>query len=215
MNRTIIGIDGLPATGKTTLANRLLASCRAQSVNAELLAVSDFRRPTDWAGAGRREADIYYEDHFDFAALERCLVSFGSGVGRIEVPTFDPTRQESVPQARTIDLTSVSALILDGTFSLRAPSVSNGYLVYVVASPDEARRRLAARDTPAGADQAEVNRLFAERFVPAEARYNAEFHARERADIVIDSEDPDSPKVMWVKTGIIPSWLLNGIERFK
>lgn len=122
--------------------------------------VDDFLRPYD-----ERQA-LPYDESFDVpalvaAVLEPFVASVGPGV-----------------------------LVLDGVF-LHRPEL-RGFLtlsVFLDVPPEETLRRARVRDLDRFGSLGEVERRYADRYLPAQARYRPTV----RADLVVDNADPHSP----------------------
>ena len=194
-NRRILAVDGLDGSGKSQFAAALAAACAADGVAATVLHVDDFKREIDFAGLdAEAEAALYYERYFDLAALDGKLASLAAG---------------SVGDAELV--------IVEGVFTLRVPTVAAAAaLVALTVSPDEARRRILARDRQKGRTDDDINHRIAHRYFPAQQRYRAACDVLGRAAAVVDNEDWRSPRVVRYTPGQLPApvaRLLEGLRR--
>ncbi len=172
-NRRIVAVDGLDGSGKSQFAAALAAACAAGGVAATVLHVDDFRREIDFAGLDAdAEAALYYERYFDLGALDGKLASFAAGAAD-----------------------DAELAIVEGVFTLRVPTVAAAAaLVALTVSPDEARRRILARDRQKGRTDDDINHRIAHRYFPAQDRYRAAFDVLGRATAVVDNEDWRRPR---------------------
>ena len=128
-----VGIDGLTAAGKTTLADQLIAPLAQLGRPVIRASVDDFYRPaTERYRRGRESPEGYFLDTFDYPALRACLlVPLGQGGSRryrtavfdssIDRPIDGPER-EAAPNA---------ILLLDGVFLFRAELTISGTSEYL------------------------------------------------------------------------------------
>jgi uridine kinase len=180
----IVAIDGIDGSGKSQFAAALAAACAAGGVPATVLHVDDFKRDLDFGGldAGA-EAALYYERYFDLAALDGRLAAFGAASAGDD-----------------------GLAIVEGVFTLRVPTVAAAAaLVALTVSPDEARRRILARDRHKGRTDDEINHRIARRYFPAQERYRAAFAVAGRATAVVDNEDWRRPRVVRYTPGQLPA----------
>ncbi len=167
----IVAIDGLDGSGKSRFAARLAQVLTSAGQTVNILHVDDFRRPLDFAGLDPpAEAALYYDQYYDFAALQAALA-----------------QRPGVPSTITI---------LEGVMLLRARLPSEACLTLLEVSPAEARRRIQERDQAKGRSPEEVRRRIERRYFPAQARYRREHAPLERADLVIDNDDWRRPRVL-------------------
>jgi uridine kinase len=180
----IVAVDGLDGSGKSRFAGALAAACAADHVAATVLHVDDFKRDLDFTGLDAdAEASLYYERYYDLAALDGRLASFqADGTG------------------------DAGLAIVEGVFTLRIPAVAAAAGVIVLTvSPDEARRRILARDRVKGRTDQEIEHRIARRYFPAQARYRAELDPDGRAAAIVDNDDWRRPRVVRCAPGRLPA----------
>ncbi len=203
MKPCLVAIDGIDGAGKTRFADRLRVECSAHDLRAQVVRVDDFRRRVSWDVGPETEADRYYDDYYDFAAVDACLRAFADGAPAVDVPVFDPVA-EKISGARSLDLRATHVLILEGVFTLRIPAVERATLVYLSTSYDEAKRRIVERDREKERSLEEVLRRIERRYFPSQQRYHAEHLPEKRADVVIDNEDAAEPRTRTAELTRIP-----------
>ncbi len=193
--RTILTIDGLDGSGKSTFARALFAGLEADGHKAVIVKVDDFRRPIDWSSHEPSEADRYYDAYYDLELCERCLAGFVAGAPGVTIPVFDSTT-ERLEGSRTLVFEGTSVAVVEGVFPLRIPSAAAGTLIYLDTSEAEARRRIIERDLKKGRSREEIERRIDRRYFPSQARYRALFQPRVTANVVVDNEHPMTPRVI-------------------
>ena len=120
---------------------------------------------------------------------------------------------ERIDGTRQLDFEGAQVAIVEGVFPLRIPAVTAGVLVFLDASPEEARRRIIERDQHKGRSRAETERRIDRRYFPAQQRYHAALSPRDRADVLIDNERPTAPRVVRCDVRRAPVELRAVLER--
>jgi uridine kinase len=193
--KTIVVIDGIDGSGKSTFARNLRDDLAACGHKATIVSVDDFRRPIAWDALEIPEVDAYYNSYYDLNLAEHCLGSFLRGESHVTIPRYD-LLSERIDGMLHLDFVGASLAIVEGVFPLRIPSVASSFLVFLEVSMTEARRRIITRDMKKGRTQAETERRIDRRYFPSQERYRATCAPRQRADIVIDNEMPATPRIV-------------------
>jgi uridine kinase len=202
MTRHILGIDGSDGSGKSTFARLLAEQLLRLGGRPVLVHVDDFRRPVDWTRTDRPEPDLYFDEYYDFAELERCLRAFLGGAERVEVPRFDSAAEQLVGTT-VLDLRGDVALV-EGVFPLHCAAVREGALVYLQTAPDRAQERILARDQGRGRTRENVEHRIACRYFPGQRRYHA-LHDPERvAQVIVDNNDPVVRRILRREDAALP-----------
>lgn len=194
----LLAIEGIDGSGKSMLANRLTDVLAQAGTPAVLLRVDDFRRPIAWGRDARPEADVYYEDYYDLALLDRATRAFLAGDAGFEIPVFD-ARSERHEGRRALSFSGAALAVVEGVFAQRVSVVGEaavrgtGAIVYIETSRDEARRRILARDTARGRTVADVTHRIGARYFPAQDRYLREHAPLAQADALVVHERAGAP----------------------
>ncbi|MDQ3369342.1 MAG: AAA family ATPase [Myxococcota bacterium] len=193
--RAILAVDGIDGSGKSTFAHTLLTSLRGHGCEGVIVSVDDFRRPIEWSALDRPEVDVYFDSYYDLDLAERCLREFMAGAARVTIPRYD-VLTERIDGTRELGFAGAHVAIVEGVFPLRIPAVAEGVVIYLEASEPEVRRRIIERDTKKRRSREETEARIDRRYFPSQERYRALFAPRDRADIVIDNEDPTAPRAV-------------------
>lgn len=194
-----VAIDGVDASGKTTLADELAPLLIAWGRPVIRASVDGFQRPR--AERYRRGPDSpegYYHDSFDYAALrDYLLLPLGPGGSRrIRRAVFDLAADR--PLAADEEVTPENAiLLLDGVFLLR-PELYDlwDYRVFVDAPFAVTLARAAKRDLALFGSAEAVIARYQRRYIPGQRLYLREARPRDRADVVIENEDLEEPRLV-------------------
>jgi uridine kinase len=196
---TRVAIDGVDGSGKTTLADELVAPVRRLNRAVIRASVDGFHNPR--AVRYRRGADSpegYFLDSFDYATLKRELLDpLGpDGHAKFRTAAYDyrvDRRVESPLQAAARD----AVLLFDGVF-LACPELQASWdlKVWLDVPFEITVERAIARDVRNGGDAAVTRGKYERRYVPGQQLYLAQCRPRERADIVVDNSDLEHPKVV-------------------
>jgi uridine kinase len=195
-----VAIDGVGAAGKTVLADEL-AEVLAQSWRSVIRAgIDGFHHPREVRHRrGPLSPSGYYEDSFDYeAVVTRLLQPLGPGGSRryrtaaydfrIDAPVAAPERTAS----------GDAALLFDGIFLLRPELESHwDFRIFVDASFDTTLKRALTRDLGLFGTPEAVRERYLKRYIPGELAYLREVRPRERADVVVENDDPADPGLAW------------------
>jgi len=209
--KTVLAIDGLDGSGKSTFARRLSSALVEAGITPVLFRVDDFRQPVAWT-TPELEADQYYDAYYDLEQCETCLRAFVEGKREVAIPIYD-IPSERVTGTRLLDLSGATVAVVEGVFPLRIPHAASGVLIYLDATEAEIRRRILARDLKKGRTAEEILRRIDRRYVPSQRRYQRELTPRDRADIVIDNEDPSAPVTLRCDLDRVPEPLRAALDR--
>ena len=212
MSKSILTIDGLDGSGKSTFTRRLIEALAAGGQPCVAIRVDDFRRPVDWAGVAN-EQEAYYDAYYDLAACEACLAAFAAGAPGAEVPIYDIATERRTG-TRSLVFEGVDVAVLEGVFPLRMPTAAAGTVIVLETTEAEARRRIIRRDLAKGRTETEITHRIEHRYFPSQARYRAEFRPRDRAEIVIDNERPTEPRGIERDLGRLPPRLQEILAQF-
>ena len=193
-----VAIDGPDAAGKTILADELAPLIARSGRPVIRASIDGFHRPRQARIArGPESPEGYFRDSFDYPALWAVLLDpLGPGGNReFRRRVFD--FRADVPVAAPIEIAPADAvLVFDGVFLLRRELVDLwDFSVFVAVPFAETQRRAAARDVELLGSAGEVLHHYGVRYVPGQQLYFEEAHPQEKADVVVENEDPDRPRL--------------------
>jgi uridine kinase len=196
---TRVGIDGLSAAGKTTLADELADTLRATCGRPVVRAGLDhFKRHVDLrTGYPPGSPESYYHEMYDTDAIRSVLLEpLGPGGSRRYRTGVMDLRGRTPVGAPELVAPDDAILVADGAF-LQKPALFGMWdlRVYVDVDLADVQRRGAARDQAWMDSYEQAAERYRTYYVPGERLYLAEVGPATRADIVIDNRDFSAPSV--------------------
>jgi uridine kinase len=193
-----VAIDGIDASGKTTLADELVRAVQARGRPVLRASLDGFHRPrADRYRRGAGSAEGYYRDAFDYPALrDNLLFPLGPGGDRrCRLAVFD-FRTDRPVSAPTFLAQQDAVLLLDGVFLLR-PELDPywDFRIFLSVDFDTALLRALRRDLALLGSEAAVRERYLQRYQPGQRLYLEEARPLDRADIIVDNNDPGQPEV--------------------
>jgi uridine kinase len=194
-----VALDGPDAAGKTTLAQELVSPLQARGRPVIRASVDGFHNPARVRHArGATSPEGYYRDSFNCRALvESLLAPLGPGGSRrYRTAVFDYRTDSEVSTPRRAAEEN-AVLLFDGVFLLRTELAGYwDFTVFVDASFETTLARAVRRDAALFGDAEEVRRRYERRYIPGQRLYFTECLPRERADVVVNNDDPQNPFII-------------------
>lgn len=192
-------IDGITAVGKTTFADALSSLLKSRSIEVVRVSMDGFHHPRAIRHqSGMTSADSYYENAYDFRAVRELLLNPLGPLGNqqyrtavIDLLTDEPIAEQ--PQTVAND----SYLILDGSF-MQKPILmgASDVVIFLRASFSSALERGVARDARQFGGVINARAAYLDRYHAAQRRYISECNPENSADIVVDVEDHNAPRLI-------------------
>ncbi len=189
-----IGIDGVDASGKTNLADELVAPLAGQRRPVVRASIDGFHRPrAERYKRGRQSPEGFFHDSFQLDRVVRDLLApLGpAGSRRITRAVFD-YRHDSPVHLPEEDVPADAILLFDGVFLHRRELVSFWDATIYLDVPFEVTvSRAAERD----GWPAEVEAVENRRYVEGQRLYLRECNPQAVASIVVDNSDLARPVI--------------------
>ena len=194
-----IGIDGIDAAGKSTFAAGLAETLFRSGVPVLWASIDDFPNPEDIRySKGRLSPYGYYHDSFDYPVLiSRLLGPLGSSDdGANQLYPYDfQADQGRINSA--LPTPEQAILLFDGIFLSRPELTSYWDLViFLDITFEECLARALHRDSVRFGSAEIVRERYLKRYIPAQKLYLAQCQPKQRADAVINNEDPLTPELI-------------------
>ncbi len=196
----LIGIDGVDASGKTILAEKLAGELKKSKRPIIRASIDGFHNPKHIRYAkGENSPEGYYFDSFNYKAIAEALLNpLSFGKLQYKTAVFDyRTDLEVVSPVKTA--TKDSILIMEGVFLFR-PELANYWDIKIFIDVDfkitikRAVKRTAEIEH-IGTEQ-EILDKYKKRYIPGQQIYFEQAHPKEKANIVIDNSDFENPVII-------------------
>ncbi|MCL4369062.1 MAG: uridine kinase [Actinobacteria bacterium] len=193
-----VAIDGVDASGKTTLANELSPLIEGLGRPVLRASIDGFHRPR--AERYRRGADSpegYYLDSFNHEAIRALLLEpLGPGGDRQYQTAIFNFRTDKRVQDPPCDAPANAVLLFDGVFLLR-PELNDcwDFSIFIDVAVDEVVRRACERDLALFGSVDAILERYWKRYVPGQRIYLETVRPQELADAVLENTDPAHPKL--------------------
>jgi uridine kinase len=202
-----VAIDGVDASGKTTLAEELalgLVSSGRQIIHAS---VDGFHNPAHIRyQRGKLSPEGFYLDSYNYAALiEYLLKPLGPhGDLRYRNASFD--LEHDLPLQMPLTTAQVDAILLmDGIFLLRPELRAFWDLtIYIDVDFTNTITRGAMRDAQFIDSFQDAMLRYQQRYVPGQQRYMQEVQPLDKADILIDNNNLEQPEFIKIPPEYLP-----------
>jgi uridine kinase len=186
---TRVGIDGPDASGKTFFADALAATLREAGRTVLRVSVDDFHNVRNVRyRLGRDSPEGFWRYAFDHDRFRADVLDplAPGGTGRVRTKAHD-LATDAVLDPEPVTVPAGAVLVVDGLFLHRDELRAAWDLTVFLDVPfTETARRLAVRD----------GILDPRRYVEAQRIYFAACAPHDRATILIDNTDPETPRVM-------------------
>lgn len=195
-----VAVDGVGAAGKTTLADELAAVLRETGRSVIRAGIDGFHNPRE---VRHRRGPLspmgYYEDSFDYEALVTGLLApLGPGGTRRYRPAVYDFRAEAPVDAPERTAGPGAVLLFDGIFLLRPELMGHwDFRIFVDTSFETTLMRALTRDVELFGSPEVVRERYLRRYIPGEMVYLREARPRDRADVVVENDNPAEPGLLW------------------
>ncbi len=193
-----VGIDGVDASGKTTLADLLSNYLKLQNADVIRTSIDGFHNPRSIRyQKGRNSPEGYYKDSFNNEALINNLLIPLSNNGNLQYrkAIFDfKTDDEVVFPVQTANKNSI--LIMDGVFLFRPELINYWDLkIFLEADFKITVARATKRDGYYLGSEQEILEKYNQRYVPGQLLYFEDAKPKKVADIIINNNNFENPVI--------------------
>ena len=191
-----VGISGITASGKTTLANELAKILQDKNRNVIRTSIDHFHHPKVIRyRQGKESAVGYYEDAHDYDLFkEKLLIPLGpKGDLQYQKASLDLEKDEYIQSELQI-ATKDMILIVDGTFLFKKDLIDlYDFKVFVKTDFEEARKRGAKREEQTFGSYEKAEDIFTNRYHAASKLYLEQHEPELHADVVVLNNNLKNP----------------------
>jgi len=189
----VIGINGVDASGKTTMASGLDAYLRRRGIPTALIHVDDFHNPR----AVRTIDDSpegYIKHAFDVPRIHTLILDLKRAPGTKTALLLD-LDTDAYTNQKIFEVNGDTVIIVEGVLLYRPPlDELSDYRVFLDVTFDEALRRARERDVPKYGEA--FLQRYIDRYIPAQKLYLSKNAPKERSQLVIDNNDVRKPIII-------------------
>lgn len=194
-----VGINGIDAAGKTTLADELEPLIKARGRPVIRATIDGFHNPRAVRYArGPLSPQGYFQDSFNLQALIGSLLApLGpDGDGRYRSAVFD-YRVDGRVQLESQQALPGAILLFDGIFLGRPELVAHWDLfIFIQISTDTCLARAWERNKDGTESEEEIRHRYQARYLPAQRDYLATCRPMDQADFILVNDDPANPQLI-------------------
>jgi uridine kinase len=197
---TRVAVDGRSAAGKTTFANDLADTIRAQEREVLRASIDDFHRPghKHRSQHGGWTPQAYYDAGFDYNAFrDLLLLPLGpSGSRRCRIALFDAFHDVWWPEEWHA-VGDCTVAIIDGVFLLRPELAGHwDYVVWLDIDMETMVERARRRDVAWVGSEDVVEERYRRHWIPTHELYERLIKPETSAHAIIDNRRPQEPTVL-------------------
>jgi uridine kinase len=190
-----VAIDGVPAAGKTTLADELAAVLRAQGREVIRATIEGFLTSRSVRHPWSDSAEGWYNHSTDLEALRRVLLDpLGPGGDRRYQQAVYDKAGDCTLSPPAVTAAADAVLLFDGVFLQRKELFDQWDLrILVSASFENTVSRSRARDQGPLMSANEAEQRYRRRYIPSQQFYFETVRPAQLADIVVYNDEPLHP----------------------
>lgn len=191
-----VGIDGIDAAGKTSLADELAAVLRSQGRAVIRATLDGFHNPRAVRYArGPLSPEGYFWNSFNYPLLRQALLDpLGPGGSRAYRTAAYDHRADHPLDLPEQTAPRESVLLFDGVFLFRPELAACFDLkIFLEISFEESLRRALSRDLPVFGSREVIEERYRLRYIPGQQLYFSLCNPRRAAHWVVGNEDVDNP----------------------
>jgi uridine kinase len=196
----LVGIDGIDAAGKTTLACELVPPLEALQRHVVRASLDGFHNPRRHRLArGEFSPEGYFHDSFDYGFLVERFIKPAKAARhrtKLRAATFDAGTDREVSDI-SVEIHARSIVLFDGIFLFRPELVSFwDYRIFVEIGFDTSLARGIARDAASMGGEAAARERYLRRYIPGQRLYFEAARPVELADAVVRNDDPARRRIV-------------------
>jgi uridine kinase len=196
---TLVSIDGVDTSGKTTLSRSLAEYLSRRGHPIIQASIDGFHNPAEKRyRLGSKSLEGYYRDSFDYESLKACLIEPLKNELNMEYRTavYD-FKTESKVQQEPRKATKDSILLMEGVFLLRPELIGYwDYSIFLHVDFEQVISRAKVRDQYLFGAEEEIEKRYRNKYIPGQQLYLSESNPFSNAHIVIDNNDFNNPKIV-------------------
>ncbi|NKB32444.1 MAG: hypothetical protein GKR91_05040 [Pseudomonadales bacterium] len=194
-----VGIDGVDASGKTSLASELASSIEEKDLDVISLSIDGFHNPKAVRYKQGEDSPLgYFQDSFNIReVLNEVLVPLGpNGNLSYKQSVFDLTTDSPV-ESPTIKANSRSILLFEGLFLHRPELIDHwDFSIFVHTDFEITIERAIKRDIDRFGTTEGVCSKYRKRYIPGQMIYLESVDPQSKATLIVNNNDIANPELL-------------------
>lgn len=195
----LVAIDGVDTSGKTTLSKHIVTSLKTRGYFVIPASIDGFHNPRSKRyRLGSKSPEGYYRDSFNYDALiQNLLIPLSEkGDRKYRTAVYD-FKTESEVQHEQMMATEDAILIMEGVFLLRPELYQYwNYKIFLHVDFEQVIERAKKRDLYLFESEEEIQTRYRSKYIPGQQLYLQESEPHEKADIIIDNNHFNDPRIV-------------------
>ncbi|OEH93628.1 uridine kinase [Bacillus solimangrovi] len=195
-----VGVSGITASGKTTLANEIAEVLHSKGQKVERTSIDNFHNSKAIRYKQGKESAIgYYEDAHDYEAFkQKLLIPLGSN-GSLHYETSSLDLDKDVYVKPDVKVATKGLIcVIDGTFLFKKELRNHfDFKIFVDTDFEIARRRGSKREEQAFGSISKAEEMFIKRYHAASKLYLKQESPQQIVDVIFNNNDLDYPTIIW------------------
>ena len=201
----LIAVDGVDTSGKTTLSRSLAEYLNKRGHTTIQASIDGFHNTAEKRYAlGSKSPEGYYRDSFDYDSLRSYLIEPLKNQLSMQYRTaaYD-FKTESKVQQKPRKAAKESILIMEGVFLLRPELLIYwDFSIFLHIDFEQVISRAKVRDQYLFGEEEEIENRYRNKYIPGQQMYLSESNPYRNADIIVDNNDFNNPKIVSVENDI-------------
>lgn len=191
----LIGINGVDLSGKSTFTINLARWLKKQGYPIQVIHLDDFHNVSSKRRQGENPITAYWYNAFNLEILEHELLFPIVEHGEVDTKlVLLDLETDSFTNHQTYHVIPNSVVLLEGVLLFRKPI--DPYLsarIFLDVSFKEVLHRARIRDVPRFGEG--ILQSYQTKYIPVQKKYLAEYKPMDKADLIIDNNDLQNPRL--------------------
>ncbi len=195
----LVCFDGVDTSGKTTLADSIYEEMKKAAILDPIrVSIDKYLNPREIRiKKGPLSPEGYFSDSFNYPKIFENVINPVKNNEKYIIPAIYDYRSESKIEKEKKRISHQSVILFDGIFMNRDELHQVWDLsIFLHVDFDTVLHRAVIRDESLFGSKQEVINRYQNRYIPGEKIYLDKCKPQERADIVIDNNDYNNPKII-------------------
>jgi len=192
---TVLGVNGVDASGKTSFAIGLGAYFQRKGIPTTVIHLDDFHNPRSMRSIDD-SPEGYIKYAFNLSQMHSLILKLKNGPVKTTVCLLD-LDSDAYVNNKLFEADRNTVIIVEGVLLYRPPlNALFDYRIFLDVTFEETLRRARGRDVPKYGEA--FLQRYIERYIPAQKIYLSVYSPKEISQLVIDNNDYSKPFIKGV-----------------